>query len=362
MIKTKNLTKELNAIAPAVIGNKGMTILSCVKIDSVGDNKINIIGSNLEMQIEILADAEFDNELSMCIDAEKLIKFSRSNKDIDLKITQSKTAGDKVVLKSNSTSTINTLKADTFPDMQVNLDNSVTVKLDAQDLNYAFNSVLYAVADKNKEARDFLTGVSFKISGSKLKLTGSDGSRLSTVEIDLDIDNDIDIECIIPVKTAQTMTKTFVNGEVELLINNSSMQVSDGVVKITGKNIDAKFPDFSKAFNVDRPNHALIDVSKLVAGIESVLLTTNDLSKGVKVTFGDNNINLIAENPEGEKSEVDIECEYFGKPISLGVNAEYLIQSIKKFKDEISINIADEKNLTITNDGNAVHLLMSMNL
>lgn len=369
MIKTNNLTEQLNAIAPACLGNKIMPILSCVKIESVGDDKINIVGSNLEMQIEMLADTEKqDDPVTFCIDADKLIKFSRSNKGQDLEIKKEynnlikrKDAGDKVVLKSLSRSVFNTLKSDVFPEMLVNLDGSVEVTLNASDFNHALNQVIYAV--NTNDIRTYLQGVNFKIKKSVLTLKASDGHRLAMVYIDLDIDSDIEIECIIPIKTAQAMTKTFTNGDIELIINSSSMCVSDGVVKITGKNIDSKFPDMSRMLDDSRPNHALINTTELCSGIESVMMTTNDLTKGISITFDDDNINIKAENSDGEKSEVDIKCEYFGKKLSLGLNAEYLFQAAKKINGDLSINLSDERTMTLTTDNdNSTHLIMAMNL
>ena len=107
-----------------------------------------------------------------------------------------------------------------------------------------------------------------------------------------------------------------------------------------------------------------MDNKEFIGGIESVMITAREISRAIVLTFADNNIHVVAENQNGEISIADIECEYFGDDVEIGVNAEYLVQSAKKVDGNISVNLDNSaQNLTLTevdNDKSATHLIMQM--
>jgi DNA polymerase-3 subunit beta len=363
-INNKNLSDVLSVIQP-VCNGRIMPILGSVKIECDSDNgRLRLVGSNSEMQIESYCDAEFiGNDIDNhggCIDADKLNKFVRANSSERIELTMG--SDSKAILKGKSRSTINVLNNDDFPEMKVDLDKSIVVKLSAVDLAIAFDSVSHCVAIN--DVRNFLNGVSFKLNNGELSVVGSDGFRLSTVTIPVNVDSSLSIDCIIPLKTAQTIAKSFKHGDIELRLNRSSLSVTDGETTIIGKNIDAKFPDFGKILNVERVNHLSVNRADLLSGVESVLLTATDQIKKIQLTLSIDNINIVCSNQQGEQSETDIECEYNGTEMVFGVNADYLLQSSKKIDGVININWADENSLilTATDDETTQHLLMPIRM
>ncbi len=364
MIKTQNLSSTLNVLYPAVQGNKIMPILSCIKMESIEKKNIKLTSSNLEMQISVSVDAKIDDNVNLCINYDKLNQFSRSNKDVDIEILDA--GKDKIKLKSNSTSTINTFPPNAYPDMVIDNENSINLELDTNEFQNALNSISYSAGIN--DIRPFLHGVNFELKNQILKLTCSDGHRLATTSIYVDCDYDLEISCVIPIKTAQTLAKTFSNKEGKLLlsINKNSFSANNETTNITGKNIDAVFPNFSKLFELERLNHAIVDNKLLINGIESVLITAREISTAIVLTFESDNIHVVAENQNGEISIADIKCIYTGNKIEFGLSANYLIESAKKINGDISINLDDDtKNITLIENGiehSAMHLIMQLKL
>lgn len=364
-VKSNDLNNALNMVAPVALGSgKVMPILGCVKITTDSDKKrLSIVASNMEMQIETSCHAEFPYHDSNggCIDADKLSKFTKaSGNDVVLDITIG--SDNKAVLKGKSRSTVNVLNVSDFPEMRVDLDKSIIVKLASSDLALAFDNVNHCVAQN--DVRLFLNGISFKLVNGELTVVGSDGFRLSTITLPVNVSNDLSIDCIIPLKTAQTIAKTFKAGNIELRLNRSSLSVTDGETTIIGKNIDAKFPDFGRVLNVVRTNNLVVNRADLISGIESVLLTATDQVKRVSMKFTDNNINLVCRNSQGEQSETDILCEYDGESFEFGINADYLLASAKKIENIINVHWIDTTSFILTgsDESGPVHLLMPINL
>lgn len=354
-VKSSELNSALSIISPVASGSgKVMPILGCVNLNMI-DDKLNIVASNLEMQISTSCFVEGSIEPG-CIDAEKMSKFAKaSGNDGDVSIVIG--SDKKAVLRGKSRSTVNVLSTDDFPLMKIDFDKSVLVKLRASDLSLAFDSVLHCVAIN--DARSFLNGVNFKLSNGELYVVGSDGFRLSTITLPVNCNESI--ECIIPIKTAQTIAKTFKNCDIELILSKNALSVTDGMTTIIGKNIDSKYPDFSRQFNIERPNHVIVPRADFVSGIESVLLTATDVAKKMAITFSKDNINFVVSNQEGEQSEIDVKCDYSGKEFVFGANPDYILGSAKKIAGNINIHFADDLgNFIMSAEGeeSANHLIM----
>jgi len=359
-VKSSELNNILNLVKPVCSG-RVTPILGSIKLEII-DDKLVVVASNAEMQISTSCDVvlPYHDSNSGCIDADKLDKFVKaSGNDVVVDITIG--SDNKAVLKGKSRSTVNVFSVDDFPEMRVDLEKSIVVKLSASDLSLSFDSVNHCVAQN--DVRSFLNGISFKLNNGDLTVVGSDGFRLSTITLPVNVSNDLSIDCIIPLKTAQTIAKTFKSGDIELSLNRSSLSVTDGETTIIGKNIDAKFPDFGKVLNVVRNNHIIVNRSDLVSGIESVLLTATDQVKRVSMIFTDNNINLVCRNSQGEQSEADVPCEYSGDDFLFGINADYLLASAKKIDGNVNINWLDTTSFIMTgSDESIVHLIMPINI
>jgi DNA polymerase-3 subunit beta len=353
-VKSVDLNNVLNLVKPVANG-RIMPILGNIKIESI-DNKLTVIASNSEMQIETSCDSS-GIDIVGCIDSDKLDKFVKSSSgDIDITID-----GGKALLKGKSRSTVNVLSVDDFPEMKIDLDKSILIKISSSDLALAINSVIHCLPER-PDVRTFLNGVSFKLSNGELTIVCSDGFRLSTITLPVNCSESI--ECIIYKTTAQTLAKAFKNCDIELRLNRNSLSVTDGETTIIGKNIDAKFPDFGKVLNVVRTNNASIERSAFVSAIDSVLLTATDQTKRIEMTIRSNNINLVCSNSQGEKSEVDVECEYVGEEFVFGANADYVIQSAKKVDGLLNLHWLDVSNFIMTGDDEVgpTHLIMTVKI
>jgi len=350
MIKTDQLGKALPIIQPAVSG-KSMPILGMIKIDANQD-RIKLTSCNTDMQIETECDGSSTDSESFCIDADKIGRFAKSANGamIDIKIKDGKAE-----MKAKSRSKLDIMPAENFHLMDLNVKGAVKVVISALSLSSAIDSVVYAAAD-NDPSRPYLNGVLFRVSNGVLSLISSDGCRMSRFSIDADGD---DIDCIIPKKTAMTISKTFKTGDIEILMRRSAVSVFDGATRITGRCIDARFPDFSRVTDCQTESID-VDISDLISAVECSMLTS--LSSGRIDLVAENNvINISASNETGESSVSSSQCVFNGS-VSISVNGRYVMEAAKKLSGSIKMNVSAGKAQFITLIGadGSFHLIMSL--
>lgn len=355
MIKTSELPQALSILSAAIGKTNTMPILSCVRIDA-SDNQATMTASNLEMEITCTVAGETKGEMATCINFAKLQSFTTTAKNEAISLSVS---GDKLKAKAKAQSTFTTLPFDNFPAMLVEHDGQISVDISGAALSNAINNIIYCVA-KN-DVRYYLNGMVFQIANGTLTLTASDGHRLATTSINVDTTESID--CIVNANVAATLANLFKDGNVSLTLSKNSLSASNGNIRMIAKNIDARYPDFSKIFKMERVHEVVVDKLEWIAAIQSVIVTANPQYKGITLEFsGDNKVTLSSFN-EGEETTIELPSEHVGLSFNLGVNAEYLLAAAKKSSGKLNL-LVDEKmsSIMIKDSGEATHIVMPMRI
>lgn len=352
MIKVSNLTPSL-AILSNAIGKSTMPILSCIRVRAE-DGKLHMTASNLEMQIDVITEAETKGKTEFCADAKKLTDFAKisGSKQIEIKIDK-----EKLAMKAKSRSNINFMPFDNFPDIEVDKKDCVHVTLDAALLSEAISQTSVSVA--LNDVRFFLNGFNLNIKDNIGILASSDGHRLS--KYTFPVVSDGDINCIIPKQTGLTISKLFNAGDITLALNRDSVSIDDGTIKLLARNIDAKYPDFSKVFSQTRQTLKIIP-SDFISGLEAAGINANAQNKGIRLEYQTNLIKMSGTNENGEESSIDVPCEYSGSHLMLAYNMTYLIEAAKRLKGNIELGINETSILLTGEDDNAIQLVMPMRL
>jgi len=353
MIKTDSLSPALAILSSAIPSKHGMTILQCVRIDS--DNGIvKLTGSNMEMQIDTEINAETKGQLKTCIDAKKLGDFVKVSGKQIIDIT---TKDDKAILKAKSRSTIAILPYDNFPDLDVNLNDSITVTIPGKELARALSVVGSSVSVG--DARFQLNGYGVVVNDGVLTIVGTNGCQLSIV--DIDVVSSGNIECIIPKATGLAIAKIFSDGDITMVISKNSLSVSDGVNRLIGRNIDAKYPKYDKIFDPVRED-LIIDKNELLSGIEAARLSSETSKNAVSFNIGTDALNILGYNSSGEESEIDINCQYSGSPMKIAFSAVYLSDVVKKIDGEVTISLHSSSALFLGDNKKERHIVMPMRI
>ena len=78
----------------------------------------------------------------------------------------------------------------------------------------------------------------------------------------------------------------------------------------------------------------VINKDELLHILRRISTISSDISKTVRFNIEKGNINVSSNNPELGEANEDLEIEYQGEPITLGINAKYVMDVLNVKEDE----------------------------
>ena len=170
----KNILSDSISIVSKAINNAcAIDILKGIKIEA--KDKIKMSGSDLDLSIESVFDAEIYEEGSLIVDARIFADIVRKLPDGPVEIeTDSKNE-----LKINCLNTkfnILYLSSEGYPEIK-KIEDGDSFKIYSKDLKSVIKNTIFAIS--NNESRPILTGSKFEITNSNLKVISIDGYRLA---------------------------------------------------------------------------------------------------------------------------------------------------------------------------------------
>ena len=176
-ISKNALQKELGFVQGIVEKKNTIPVLSNILIESVGENTIRIIGTDLDVTIRCETEAEIKTPGSMCVQARKLFDIARVLPDAPVNFR--KEENDWVTVKcERSNFRIAGVDREQFP--EVPSFKSAPVKLPADVFKTFIDRTIFAITQE--ESRYTLSGAKFMLDKTGARMVTTDGHRLAYVE------------------------------------------------------------------------------------------------------------------------------------------------------------------------------------
>ena len=190
-----------------------------------------------------------------------------------------------------------------------------------------------------------------------LKMISSDGHRLTIMsrEVDGSLDGlQMNSSTLIPRRGVQEIRKfcenknsfSFGIEEKQAVLKNEDSLL---IIRL----IEGDFPDFQGLLNVlSKDNSIHIDRLRFLEGLKRINLFTEDLFHAIKIDIEENKMVLTSQNADFGSAKDEFKVNYNGKPLSLGFNCRYFIESLQVMEGTIitaSIN-NQESPCMITSD------------
>jgi len=151
-----------------------------------------------------------------------------------------------------------------------------------------------------------------------------------------------------------------------LSIGDKHLQVTTDKYTFTTKLVDGKFPDYEKV--VPRGGQYVLTGERVAMkqAFSRVAILSNEKYRGVRATLSDNNMSLVANNPEQDEAEEHLGVEYQGVKLELGFNINYLLDLTNVLESEnIQITLIDANTGVLveeTNRDDSAYVIMPMRL
>lgn len=338
VVTQENLSFALNNTSRIASSRTGLPILTNILLKTDG-SRLLVAATNLEVASSHRIGAKIVKPGSITIPAKLLSDFIQNlpKEQITLVVTGSKLQ----ITSNNSSSTINGVVDDEFPELPtINEKTAVSYTLSADDFKDSVSQV--AVAASNDSTRPILTGVYWHSFEGNLYLAATDGYRLTERKI---VKTTSDVVAVIPTSTLQEVLRTLRDdmSEIEVLFDETQVTFRIQEVEITSRLIDGNFPDYRQLIPAKSDSSFTIKKTEFVRVIKIAGLFARESGGGITLSLDTEKnqltVHSIASEIGENSSEIDVTTTGIAGGVSL--NSRYLLDALGTMSaDEVTFGFS----------------------
>ncbi len=336
-LKRSEFLNELAPMQGIVERRTTIPVLSHLLLRS-GENRLELAATDLDVSLTSWCEAEVEGSGGIAVQARKLMEIIRA------------VVGDEVLLEltgenrlkitaGSSRFTINGLSPEDFPTLP-EVDGEAAVQLPFGQFKAMVGKVIFAVS--TEESRFQLNGALVKLKDGGLEMVATDGHRLALVENQLEGAREAD-GVLVPRKALLELQRFEGDGELDYRRSEHHLSFRLGRRELICRILEGTFPDYDRVIAKDNDKVGTFDRRRLSEAVQRVALLTGDRARAVRLEFAGEGMTISAANPDlGEASE-EVECEFEGDGLSLGINPDYLGQFLGAVTtDKVRLELKDE--------------------
>jgi len=327
----ESFLKALQRVVGAVGRRPNMPILSHVWI-GVKNQLLSLTATDLELELSArlpLSDPAVGGAISL--PAKKLLDVCKAFPEgvtLDFKVMPHKeNIHPKVKINAGkSCFTIAGLSADGFPKVEDG-PGILEFSLKNQEIRSLMDSTSFAMAQQ--DVRYYLNGLLLAIQNDGLRAVAADGHRLATYS--LNPTHPIQLEfaqsIIIPRKAIMEMQRLFTEDSevVGFKMSTHHLRAMSTEFSFCTKLIDGKFPDYRKVLPKGNCLSVIIERLAFKQSLQRVAVLLSDKHKGACFRLETSLMKIVAVNADKDQVEEEIEIQYTGPVMEIGLNVGYII-------------------------------------
>jgi DNA polymerase-3 subunit beta len=364
VIAREALLKPLNLVAGVVERRHTLPVLANVLLQ-LDDGQLSLTGTDLEVELVgrvAVEDSSVDGEVT--VPARKLLDICKSLPEHS--VLEFTSEQQKAVVKSGrSRFSLATLPASEFPNVEDKLFGE-SFALVQGDLKRLLDHTMFAMAQQ--DVRYYLNGMLWEIHNGGFKVVATDGHRLAMASLPGD-----DLKCenrqvILPRKGVIELGRLLQDKDetINILIGNSHLRATTGEFTFSSKLVDGKFPDYQRVLPRNTDKEIRADKDDLRNALTRAAILSNEKYHGVRLHLADNELTIVANNPEQEEAEEVVAVDYGYSPLEIGFNVSYLLDVMGVIPgDTVKISLSDANSSALVEDnanGEALYVVMPMRL
>ncbi len=331
----ETLYEGLQRVFHVVPQKPTLPVLSNFLLTASGDTDspgLSISGTDMDMSISTRIACSIEGEGSVTVNAKRFISIVRELPDGEVVMDVD---GEKVTVDfSSGRSSMMGMAASDFPPVRHEVDG-VEVELSGSDFFEMVEKTGFAVS--TERTRMALTGVYVRVSTDDMVMVATDGHRLSLFGKRLDISTDKVSEAIVPPKALNHAGRIF-SGETELskIVFGQGVLLFDfGETTVFTKLIEGPYPDFRQVIPTTNSKHVRISTGRLEAAVRRVSVLSSSITHQIRFSLNSGSMEIRTSNADiGGEARESIEIGYEGEQLSIGFNAVFLQEILRKVDTE----------------------------
>ena len=341
-VKRSDLLDELNLTQGVVERKSTIPILSNLLVEAKG-SRLTITATDLELSIRTSCEAKIKKEGAGTIPAKKLFELMRLLPEGEIKFKLLDNHWVRVTADRKTYKLVGMSK-DNFPALPA--FPHALVKIPAKLLADVIAKTTFAIS--LEESRYTLNGALLVLKPNSITMVATDGHRLAMVEKDHKFEGfSTETRVLVPKKAmteVQRLAAESGDESVEFAQDESHLFFQFGGRLLTSRKLTGQFPNYEAVLPRDANKTVALERVELQEALRRVSQLADQRSHAVKFMLSKEGLELSASSPEyGEAKEV-IEKEFKGETISIGFNAQYLLDFLAAAADgPISFELKDEQ-------------------
>lgn len=365
VISRDALLKPLNLVAGVVERRQTLPILANILLVVEGE-RVSLTGTDLEVELvgRVLLQAPAGESGEVTVPARKLVDICKSLPEgSDIEFTS---AEGKVTVKSGrSRFTLSTLPAREFPNVEDSMGtHQFTVK--QGQLKRLIDRTSFAMAQQ--DVRYYLNGMLWELEAKKIRVVATDGHRLAMCTLATELNIADATQVILPRKGVIELSRLLLDeqADIAVVIGSNHVRATTDEFTFTSKLVDGKFPDYERVLPRAADKVLLGSRQELRQAFSRTAILSNEKYRGVRLKLTDNNLELVANNPEQEEAEEMVSVDYQGESLEMGFNVGYLLDVLGVLSGEqVKLSLADPNSSVLleeSEDGDSLYVVMPMRL
>lgn len=324
------LLRELSATQGVVERKTTIPILSNYLFEAGGD-RLSLTATDLDLSLRTSCNAKVKKEGSCTIPARKLFEYVKLLPDADITIKLLENHWVSIRCGRSNTKMVGMARSN-FPSLPV-FPTAGVVKIPAQVLRGMIARTSFAIA--NEESRYTLNGALMVLKPESITMVATDGHRLAHVERAGEKFDGVsgEMKTLVP-KKAMDELRTLVDAAenvetIEFGKDESTLFFRIGPRLLTSRQLTGQFPNYEAVLPKDNNKSINLHGDDLAAAISRVAQFADERSRAVRLKLEKGELRLSASSTEMGESEDSIETDYNGESLTVGFNAQYIIDFLK---------------------------------
>ena len=324
------LLRELTATQGVVERKTTIPILSNYLFEAAGD-QLSLTATDLDLSLRTSCPAKVKKEGSCTIPARKLHDYVKLLPDADITIKLLENHWVSIRCGRSHTKMVGMAKSN-FPTLPV-FPTAGVVKIPGPVLRAMIAKTGFAIA--NEESRYTLNGALMVLKPESITMVATDGHRLSHIErlgekfdgISGEMKTLIPKKCMDELKSLLDSTDDPVT--IDFAKDESTLYFHIGPRLLTSRQLTGQFPNYEAVLPKDNSKSITLNGEEFGQAISRVAQFADERSRAVRLKLEKGELKLSASSTETGESEDSLETSYDGDPLTIGFNAQYILDFLK---------------------------------
>jgi DNA polymerase III subunit beta len=363
-ISREALIKPLQLVTGVVERRQTLPVLSNVLL-VLEKGQLSLTGTDLEVElvgrVNVGAGAR-DGEVT--VPARKLMDICKALPD-DATLKVDVDEGKAVIRHGRSRFSLSTLPASDFPSVEETA-GTLEFSISQSVLKAMLDSTSFAMAQQ--DVRYYLNGLLVEVSADYLRVVATDGHRLAMHTEKMKVAGATKTQVIVPRKGILELSRLLSDGDenVSLVLGTNHIRARTKDFTFTSKLVDGKFPDYDRVLPKGGDKVLTAVRSDLRQALNRTAILSNEKFRGIRLMLANDELKILANNPEQEEAEEIISVEYKGPNLEIGFNVSYLVDVLGVLStDSVQMILADSNSSVLiqaTENSPSLYVVMPMRL